>query len=81
MIKKWFFLLKTAFFRAEIKNFSVRSRSRPLLPGVEAAFFARSWSRLQDLGRLELEPPKKVAALQHWEGDDDDDDDDEGENQ
>ena len=47
------------------------------MPGVEAAFFARSWSRLQDLGRLELEPPKKVAALQ----DDDDDDDDEGENQ
>ena len=44
-------------------------------------FFARSWSRLQDLGRLELEPPKKVAALQHWEEDDDDDDDDEGENQ
>ena len=52
------------------------------MPGVEAAFFARSWSRLQDLGRLELEPPKKVAALQHWEeDDDDDDDDDEGENQ
>ena len=47
------------------------------MPGVEAAFLARSWSRLQDLGRLELEPPKKVAAPQHWE----EDDDDEGENQ
>ena len=27
---------------------------------------SRSQSRLQDLGLLEPEPPKKVAAPQHW---------------
>ena len=44
----------------------------PEPPG--AAFFCleptqvgRSRSRLRDLGDLEPEPPKKVAAPQHWQ--------------
>ena len=37
----------------------------PFLPGKEPTQFGASRSRLQDLGLLELEPPKKVAAPQH----------------
>ena len=47
-----------------------------LVYGAGAAFFnlepeptqvgwSRSWSRLQGLGHLEPEPPKKLAAPQH----------------
>ena len=32
----------------------------------EPTQFGRSRSRLQDLGLPEPEPPKKVAAPQHW---------------
>ena len=32
----------------------------------EPTQFSQSRSRLRDLGLPEPEPPKKVAALQHW---------------
>ena len=52
-----------------MKNFSVWSRSR-LEPELEPTQVgrSRSRSRLRDLGDLEPEPepPKKVAAPQHW---------------
>ena len=60
------FILLFAFFRAESKNFSVRSWSRPFLPGASGFFFAWSRSHVRQLGRPEPEPAKKVAAPQHW---------------
>ena len=37
-----------------------------LEPEPELTQVGRSRSRLRDLGHLEPEPPKKVAAPQHW---------------
>ena len=31
--------------------------------------WSRSWSQLRDHGHMEPEPPKKVAAPQHWNKD------------
>ena len=48
-------------------HFSVRSRLEPLiLLDPEPTQMGWRQSRLQDLELPEPEPPKKVAALQHW---------------
>ena len=51
-----------------MKTVSVWSQSRLFLPRArpEPTQFVRSRSRLRDLGLPEPEPPKKVAAPQHW---------------
>ena len=68
-----------AFFKAapaaSFRHAKKKSLVLVLVYGAGAAFFClepeptqvdRSRSRLRDLGRLEPEPPKKVAAPQHW---------------
>ena len=58
------------FFRADRKMFNQGAGaraawSRSFLPEAETTFFARSRSRLLDIGSLEPELPKNVADQQH----------------